>query len=63
MNSQIRSCETHTPNLRIPNSQKISGHKNHKLGGFTLGSTMNVCSDFHLITAKKKEFCKLMQEE
>ena len=36
MNSRIRRCETHTHNLRIPNSQKIPSPKNCELRGFTI---------------------------
>ena len=36
MNSRIISCQTHTPNLRIPNSRKIPGPKNHKLRRFAV---------------------------
>ena len=35
MHSRIRSCKTHTRNLRIPNSRKIPGPKNRELRGFT----------------------------
>ena len=48
MNSRIRSCKTHTCNLRILNSQKIPGPKNHELRGFFINGVKYLELNFYL---------------